>query len=166
MRLDLSEMLRGESRILSFDYYTDSPSNISDVEFTDKTHVVGTVKDMAGYIELSIEATVPYSTHCARCFKTVNGVYSFDFVKPVASKGTLENEDSDDYILIEKNCIDPDEVLLEALELDFPMVFYCKEDCKGLCPKCGKDLNEGECDCSKNKEIDPRLSVLSSLLEK
>ncbi len=40
----------------------------------------------------------------------------------------------------------------------------CKEDCKGLCPTCGKDLNEGPCGCKK--ELDPRLAVLAKLLDK
>ena len=42
-----------------------------------------------------------------------------------------------------------------------PTKVLCREDCKGLCPSCGKDLNEGECDCSKDNNIDPRLSALS-----
>ena len=166
MKLDLSEMLRGEKKRLAFDYYTDSPHDLSDVEFTGKTHITGEVTDMAGFINLVFKATVPYKTHCARCFKELSGEYSFDFEKPVAVKGTLENEENDDYILIEKNLIDPDETLIEALELDFPMVFYCRDDCKGLCQKCGKDLNEGECDCNKKKEIDPRLAALSALIDK
>ena len=40
----------------------------------------------------------------------------------------------------------------------------CSEDCKGLCPTCGKDLNEGPCGCGK--EVDPRLAVLAKLLDK
>ena len=46
----------------------------------------------------------------------------------------------------------------------FPVRFLCDEDCKGLCPKCGKDLNEGECSCV-TKEVDPRLEPLRKLLE-
>ena len=43
------------------------------------------------------------------------------------------------------------------------MRVLCSEDCKGLCPKCGRDLNEGECGCDL-KEPDPRLAVLAQLL--
>ena len=39
----------------------------------------------------------------------------------------------------------------------------CRDDCRGLCPKCGKNLNEGPCGCTKDG--DPRLAVLSRLLE-
>ena len=41
--------------------------------------------------------------------------------------------------------------------------FLCREDCKGLCPKCGKDLNDGPCKCGEDQ--DPRLAVLAQLLE-
>ena len=41
----------------------------------------------------------------------------------------------------------------------------CKEDCKGLCPKCGCDLNEKECSCT-TKEIDPRWAVLKNFKPK
>ena len=46
--------------------------------------------------------------------------------------------------------------------LELPTKVLCKEDCKGLCPKCGKDLNLGSCDC-KTKDIDPRWQALSDL---
>ena len=36
-----------------------------------------------------------------------------------------------------------------------PFVILCKEDCKGLCPTCGADLNEGPCACDSSDDIDP-----------
>ena len=42
--------------------------------------------------------------------------------------------------------------------------FLCSEDCKGLCPRCGKNLNLGPCGC--RKEPDPRFAVLEQLLDK
>jgi uncharacterized protein len=61
--------------------------------------------------------------------------------------------------------LDVDEELLEMLEMDFPTKILCREDCAGLCPKCGKNLNLGTCNCV-TKEIDPRLAPLAKLLEK
>ena len=56
------------------------------------------------------------------------------------------------------------EQLSEILLLDFPTRVLCSEDCKGLCHKCGKDLNEGDCGCD-HREIDPRFAVLQQLLD-
>ena len=48
--------------------------------------------------------------------------------------------------------------------LDMESKFLCREDCKGLCPVCGRNLNLGSCDCGK--KIDPRFAVLEQLLDK
>jgi len=52
----------------------------------------------------------------------------------------------------------------EALVLELPMKPVCREDCRGLCPVCGTNLNERECGC-RVEEADPRLEALKKLLE-
>jgi uncharacterized protein len=48
--------------------------------------------------------------------------------------------------------------------LELPYKSLCREDCRGLCPLCGKNLNEGLCGCNR-KSVDPRLAILGQLLE-
>ena len=60
--------------------------------------------------------------------------------------------------------LDVDTPVLDQLFLEFPMKHLCREDCAGLCPICGKNRNEGTCDCEK-KQIDPRFASLRKLLE-
>ena len=55
-------------------------------------------------------------------------------------------------------------ILSTLFILDMDSKFLCREDCKGLCPKCGKNLNLGPCGCGK--ETDPRFAVLEQLLDK
>jgi uncharacterized protein len=74
-------------------------------------------------------------------------------------------DDGEDYIELADGKLELEETAIEQLMMEFPMKELCSPDCKGLCPKCGKDLNEGECGCVK-KEIDPRLAILQKLLEK
>ena len=62
------------------------------------------------------------------------------------------------------NFVNDHEVLSTCFILDMETKFLCKEDCKGLCPSCGKNLNLGPCGC--RKEIDPRFAVLEQLLDK
>jgi uncharacterized protein len=50
----------------------------------------------------------------------------------------------------------------EQLLLALPLKPLCKEDCKGLCPKCGADLNEKDCGCRRG-EVDKRFAVLARL---
>jgi len=63
---------------------------------------------------------------------------------------------------LREEAVEVEEILKERIWLSIPMKPLCKEDCKGLCPTCGKDLNEGECDCPK-EAIDPRFAVLKDL---
>ena len=67
-------------------------------------------------------------------------------------------------MLLEDGCLDLDELFTTALVLSMDSKHVCSEDCKGLCPTCGTDLNQGPCGC--RKEIDPRLAALAQLLDK
>ena len=86
----------------------------------------------------------------------------FLLVKELA--GQEEQELPDDMLAIRSDELELDEVLIPELILDMEMAVLCREDCKGLCPKCGANLNRGECGCSR-REIDPRLAVLQRILE-
>ncbi len=166
MEIDIRKLIKGDVDVVDFEYETDAPEELSDVSFDGKMHLCGKVRNMAGYMTVGASAEIPFTTHCARCFKEIKRTYKFDFEKPIAVKGSLSDEESEeDYIKLEKGILDPDDAIREAVLLDFPMIFLCDENCKGLCPKCGADLNEGECGCPK-KEIDPRLAILGKLLDK
>lgn len=58
--------------------------------------------------------------------------------------------------------IDLDPIVREQVLLSLPVSVVCKDECKGLCPSCGQDLNEAECGCER-KVVDPRLAVLKSI---
>ena len=60
--------------------------------------------------------------------------------------------------------IDMDELVMTDVTLELPFQLLCREDCKGLCPVCGADLNETTCNCN-TKQIDPRLEKLKMLLD-
>jgi len=160
-------ILSGETDEISIDYTFDLPSDSAPegVIFTSGAHVTGNVHDDGGYISLKIAAEVPYKGECARCLSELEGVFCAALEKGVAEAGKLENEDTDDYIIIQDSTLSLDDTLAEQIVLDFPSKLLCSEDCLGLCPKCGKNLNEGDCGCPK-KEADPRLAVLAQLLEK
>ena len=77
---------------------------------------------------------------------------------------TLVDEGNDDYIETPDFTIELDEVVISDILLSLPQKFLCSDDCRGLCPKCGKNLNLGDCGCDK-REIDPRLAILKQLME-
>ena len=75
-----------------------------------------------------------------------------------------ESEENPELFVLEGTELDLQEILSTCLILDMETKFLCREDCKGLCPRCGRNLNLGPCACGK--EIDPRFAVLKQLLNK
>ncbi len=167
MTLDMRPMLRGETDRIAIDFQL-TPEPTDGVEFEENAHVVGEVTDQAGYMRLTLTATVPYRAECARCLEPVREDFSVTLERTVAAADSLSEkqleENVDEYAVIEDDRLDLDELIREEILLSFPMRILCSPDCPGLCPKCGKPLRLGDCGCPK-KEPDPRLAILKTLLE-
>ena len=173
MKLDLRPLLTGE-RLLEFDYELaldvdseDAGSFLFGVGFPSPMKVKGEITNTAGYMRMTLSLSLEYEAECARCLAPVSGEFTLDLEKTVAPRdllGDLSEDKLDDYAIIEDGFLDMDEQLREQLEMEFPARFLCSEDCLGLCQRCGKNLNEGRCDCD-HKEIDPRLEPLRKILE-
>ena len=173
MKLDLRPLLAGD-RLLKIDYELmldtdpeDTASILYGVSFPSPMKVTGDITNTAGYMRMTLDATLNYEAKCARCLSDVKGSFAFSLEKTVAPRemlSDLDEDKQDDYAIIEDGFLDIDEQLYEQLEMEFPLRFLCLEDCKGLCQRCGKNLNEGECNCAK-VEIDPRMAPLQKLLD-
>ena len=168
MVVDISPLLRGEVKQMEIDYLL-SPLETDGVRFDGDARVSGILTDNAGYMRLSLKAALNYHGECARCLAPVDGVFSLDFNRTVATEEMLSDpsaeEDSDEYVILNGHELDVDEALTEELFLAFPTRLLCSEDCPGLCPICGKPKRDGDCGCSQ-KEIDPRLAVLAKFFDK
>lgn len=76
-------------------------------------------------------------------------------------EGVEVNEDDLDVFPYEDDHVDLEPLFREEFVLAIPYAPLCREDCKGLCPQCGTDLNSGTCSCEA--PIDPRLAALKGL---
>jgi uncharacterized protein len=74
--------------------------------------------------------------------------------------GSFSLQDADEE-LFDGRTIDLDPILREQVLLALPMNVVCREECKGLCATCGKDLNEGPCSCQPR--VDPRWTALRNI---
>ena len=83
---------------------------------------------------------------CDRCCKPT----STEYVVPFDEVFYPSAEEFDDYVY-EGSKLDATKAFYDAISLSLPISFLCKEDCKGLCPRCGKDRNEGDCQCNVPK---------------
>ncbi len=164
MRLDLRPIIHVPGAYRDFSYELD----LSQVRlfggnpFLRPVYVSGTVRNIAGALELSGKAETVLDTQCDRCLKPLELPLEVPVETLLAEK--LEDEESDEIVLLENGQVDLDELFATACVLALDGKHLCKEECKGLCPTCGADLNEGPCGCGK--ELDPRLAVLAKLLDK
>ncbi len=130
-------------------------------EYKSKPTAVGRVYNEAGILNLTGEIRAELVCVCDRCGT------DFERTKRTKLHATIVEENAEDdpeLFLLQGDEIDLDEILSTCFILDMDSKFLCKEDCKGLCPDCGKNLNLGPCEC--RKKIDPRFAVLEQLLDK
>lgn len=100
------------------------------------------------------------SMPCDRCAEPVTREYTKEFSHTLVRES---REDTGEFITVPDERLDLDALVLEDLLMDMPGQYLCREDCKGLCPSCGKNWNEGPCKCGV-PQVDPRLEVLRQLL--
>lgn len=165
MRLDLRDIIHipGAKKEFSCDLDLSGYRFYGEHPFDRSVRVSGVVRNMAGALQLTGEAVTVLDTRCDRCLKPI----TVDLRVPVETllaEELANGEDSDEIVLLDKGQVDLDEIFTTACVLSLEGKHLCSEECKGLCPTCGKDLNEGPCDCGK--ELDPRLAVLAKLLDK
>ena len=124
--------------------------------------VKGRAYSKADVAYLDVTVCFDFFGVCDRCADDFERQYSFDINRIVVAH--LENEEDDeDYIVVENNVLDLDDYVYQEIQLFLPQKMLCSDDCKGLCPKCGKNLNREKCGCQP--EVDDRLSALLQLLD-
>lgn len=164
MLLDLRRVFVEEIKELPFSgSFSMSDTEISgSYPFVSPVSYTGKVTAFAGEARMEAEVTFTFEIPCDRCLEPIRSEYCYRFSHGLVR--TLNQEDNNDYIQVEDEKIDVDELLRADILLELPSKFLCKPDCKGLCSQCGKNLNEGDCGCNKTR-IDPRLEVLQQLIQ-
>ena len=124
----------------------------------------GTVRNTAGVLMMEGQVRTTIHGICDRCAGSFDREVTFPIdVVLVTELANEENEDEWVFPL-EGDSADLDDIVRTVFVLNLDSKLLCKEDCKGLCPKCGRNLNDGPCNCQK--ELDPRFAALKQLLEK
>ncbi len=119
--------------------------------------------ELSGRLSGSVEITCDRCLEPVRTAVNINLDLEFAPSKQHQGETSLELHAGDMKLdAIEGSEIDLAEVAREQILLDLPQQFFCKDDCKGLCEKCGTNLNLKDCDCEED-EIDPRWAALKNL---
>lgn len=166
MLLGLSKIIDCPGQSVSFSTSVD----LSDLQYgtcypvTEPVLASGTVRNTAGVLVMT--GTVATTIHgvCDRC--AADFVSGVEFPINVVLVTELSNEDSEDEWVfpLEGDSADLEDIVRTVFVLNMDSKLLCKPDCKGICCRCGRNLNDGPCGCQK--ELDPRFAALRQLLDK
>jgi len=155
MYYSISELAQKRESPLVVDTYMDlefaRPGGCP-VQKVGKAHIIGVVSRTAEFVEFDGSYEIPYTDYCARCLE------EFDKVLICNIKGYFSKLDSvvdEDIYKYEGHKIPLGLAVEDDFILNIPFRDFCLEDCLGLCPKCGCNLNKTKCDCASeyNQEV-------------
>ena len=102
---------------------------------------------------------------CDRCLKDVERIFSFELDKELDLTGQSEEKSMEESDYMIGTDLDVDKLIFGEILVSWPMKVLCKEDCRGICKRCGADLNMTECQCRKT-EPDPRMAAIQDIFNK
>ncbi len=148
MIIDISRVYENVVDELPFkgEAFADVRSSIRGHDFFRPVFVDGMIRNRAGVVTLEYTAESTFRTQCDRCLKELERDFSLSFEHILVRH--LANGENDDYIVTQNDRLDMDDVALNDVLLEMPTKMLCSEDCKGLCPVCGADLNTTDCGCA------------------
>ena len=166
MRLGLSQIIDRPGESISYSAVVD----LSDLQYgtcfpvTEPVKASGTVRNTAGVLVMKGEITTCIHGICDRCAAEFDREMEIPIDAVLVTE--LANEENEDewVFTLEGDSADLDDIVRTIFVLNMDSKLLCSDDCKGLCCRCGKNLNFETCSCEK--EIDPRLAALKQLLNK
>jgi len=166
MLIDLSDIIKDYGGKLKIS----EGFNMGDIDFMGESFTFledcrldGFIMNNTKSLELCLTVTGKAEVHCARCRKPVTIDVKFP-VNEVLVREDGEISEDEDVIVYSGHEIEIDDVLINSFLMNVSGKYLCSDDCKGLCPHCGTDLNLSECDCDK-EYIDPRWEKLAEIMK-
>jgi len=170
MLINLSDVLSRDEKVVSMEAEVELDSfqsRLGSFPITEKTplsiriHNTGNkVLEITGTMELG--ALIP----CSRCLEDVKTMIHLDILRKIDMKLTEDDRikelDEDSYIT--GYDLDVEGLVYDELMSSWPMKVICRDDCKGICSKCGANLNKGDCGCDRTS-LDPRMAAFLDVFQ-
>jgi len=164
LRVDLQELARGPVETRGELTQDDPALEGTDIILKQPVVVGGRLQSIGeGRCYWQGTARTVVQGECRRCLTPVTSPLSLDIGALFTHADALDDPDSYP-VAPDATEIDVTPAVREELVLAAPRYVLCREDCKGLCPRCGKDLNAGPCGCAPVK--DARWQPLKALRDK
>jgi uncharacterized protein len=169
MLVNLSDVLTSEGRVvtreipLEMTAFTNGMGTYSIIE---KSPVAFTFSNI-GVDKARVEGTcrIVFAAVCDRCLAEVPVTLELSFDRTVISperETDDEDADADDQRFMEGYQLDTEALIYDEVIVNWPVKILCREDCKGVCPVCGQNLNERECGCDTFVP-DPRMAAIKDI---
>jgi uncharacterized protein len=164
MKIDISDIIKnqGASLDIFFEEKIPAADNVAyNCVFDRPVKFAGTLENNGGELELLANLDTEYSTACDRCAEPVERQISLKVEEEIV---TGDKAEADEIYILGGKYLDIDKIIMDNILLKLPMKQLCKSECKGLCPRCGCDLNKQRCNC-KNEEGNMHFGVLKNIFD-
>ncbi len=167
MLVNLSDVLtsegRQEKREVSLEM-TSFESRLGKFEIVEKSPVSFLLTNVGpGKARLEGNVTLTFLADCDRCLTRLPLTLAIDFGQYVTAPDTgTSEEDGEDNSFMDGYLLDVEVFVYREIVLNWPTKILCRRDCKGICPKCGRNLNEGDCGCDTFVP-DPRMAAIQNI---
>jgi uncharacterized protein len=163
MKVDISEVIGINGASMELDI-KEGPIQKEPVEgcvLDDDITFAGSLTNDAGILHLDGRLLATYDCKCYRCLRSMKGNLDIEI-----REDFINNDDAAqmDMYFYEGKMLDIGKAIEDNIVLNLPMKHLCSVQCKGLCSRCGANLNTEQCNC-EDEDIDPRLEGLGKLLK-
>lgn len=168
VRVNVSELLAERDGVRVLAFAEPLPASGEDITFVEP--VTGEIRltGTGGEVSLRGRVRAVASCVCGACLRRFSLPLAVDLAEDFGPRGASQETAAEEHELIAGDflvpleagdTIDVTEVVRQHVLLALPLAPRCRDDCRGLCPRCGADLNEAPCGCER-READPRLDAL------
>ena len=170
MLIDLSKLLTHEGKQQQVEILPSGDTfscELGEFSYGENEPVMLTIKHKENQIlNICARGQVAVWIPCSRCLEPVLVSCPVDYDEEIDMKLSEEEriEALDESSFIQNKELDTDKLLHNEILINWPMRVLCKEDCKGICSRCGANLNQGSCDCD-TADLDPRMAVISDIFK-
>lgn len=166
MTVDLSSIIKVSGAKLMLDGTVGGSSTDflgETYRFPEPLKLKGEIYNNGQSLTLTVHVSGVMKTECARCLTELEEAVEYDIHELFSRVEDGADPEAEDIIIFEGHEIELDEIAMDNFLMNVSGKYLCSEDCLGLCPSCGHNLNEGDCGCNQ-EVIDPRWQALADIL--
>ncbi len=163
--MNLSSILNGKRQTLNIEseFETMELKNDQGLHYLSPLIINGIIRKSSDSIRMNLNIKAKVAVPCSRCLEEAEYPIDMEAEVVLLTEDTVSWEDEYDSFIIENDEIDLIDIATLEILQEILVQPLCGEDCQGICPSCGKNLNTEECNCEK--ETDSRFDILKELLK-